>query len=77
MKGCKEILNHPWMQKLPFEGLMNKTMAVPFKPNINQHDKLDVSAFDKNITAEEAAMTMLPQVESAKLKKFDNAFSKF
>jgi hypothetical protein len=56
---------------------MNQSFTAPYIPNLNQHDKLDTSAFDKNITNEEAAMTMLPSVESAKLKKYDNAFSKF
>jgi len=35
-------------------------MTPPYIPNINQHDKLDTSAFDANVTNEEAAMTMLP-----------------
>jgi hypothetical protein len=43
-------------------------MTAPFLPDLSKHDKLDTSAFDKNITNQEAAMTMLPKSEADKLK---------
>ena len=31
-----EIVNHPWFKDIEWEGLMNKTLESPFKPDMEK-----------------------------------------
>ena len=42
MKGIKEILFHPWLQKVKAEDILQKRLIPPFVPDINEFN------FDSN-----------------------------
>jgi serum/glucocorticoid-regulated kinase 2 len=46
--GAFEIRNHPWFEGMDWNGLINKTIKVPFIPTIKSD--VDVSNFDAEFT---------------------------
>ena len=46
-----EVVNHPWFRDLDWEGLMNKTIDLPFKPDMDKikNKKVDESLNEKKI----------------------------
>jgi serine/threonine protein kinase len=46
-----EVVNHPWFLDLDWEGLMSKTIDLPFKPDMDKikNKKVDESLNEKKI----------------------------
>ena len=46
-----EVVNHAWFRDLDWEGLMNKTIDLPFKPDMDKikNKKVDESLNEKKL----------------------------
>ena len=53
--GFKEVMTHPWMDKIDTQALLQKKLRPPYIPSL--YCKGDVSHFDKVFTDEEAKLT--------------------
>lgn len=47
-----EVVNHAWFRDLDWEGLMNKTIDLPFKPDMEKikNKKVDESINEKKVS---------------------------
>ena len=64
----KEILAHPWFSDIDVNKLVARQIETEFKPKLSE-DALDISNFDKMITSEEAAHSLLPIKTQKKIEK--------
>ena len=49
-----EVVNHPWFRDLDWESLMNKTIDLPFKPDM---DKIKNKKVDESINESKTAQS--------------------
>ena len=55
---AEEILAHPFFSGLDLQGLFNKTLVAPFKPEISA-DHLDVKFFNAKNSAQDLSETFI------------------
>jgi hypothetical protein len=78
IKGFNEVLDHRWVSdNIDHEKVKTKKIEAPFIPDLDETNNLDLQNFDVDVTAEEVANTIVPQLEQSKVKKYSSAFKTF
>jgi len=74
-KGVQEIKDHPWFDDIDWNKMSEKKLPPPFKPKV-KNDR-DVNNFDDEFTSEQPCNSVIPNGNTALVKKHQKEFQDF